>query len=50
MVLEQARDMDEDDLQFMGWLLVLEMDRSVAMDWATVSASFCAADGERDAI
>jgi hypothetical protein len=32
MVLEQARDMDKDDLQFMGWLLVLEMDRSVAMD------------------
>jgi hypothetical protein len=29
MVRERARDMKEDDLQFMGWLLGLETDRSV---------------------
>jgi hypothetical protein len=29
MVRERARDMEEDDLQFMDWLLGLETDRSV---------------------
>jgi hypothetical protein len=29
MVRERARDMKEDDLQLMGWLLGLETDRSV---------------------
>jgi hypothetical protein len=29
MVRERARDMEEDDLQFIGWLLGLETDRSV---------------------
>jgi hypothetical protein len=29
IVRERARDMEEDDLQFMGWLLGLETDRSM---------------------
>jgi hypothetical protein len=51
MVREQVRDMEEDDLQFMSWLLGLETDRSVDGLSNSICHFLCSRpNGERDGV
>jgi hypothetical protein len=51
MVRERARDMEKEDLQFMGWLLGLKTDRSVDELSNSICQFLCSRpNGERDGV